>query len=139
LLVAVTGRAVEAIGERAVVIRASCSSAPPRACSPARRCRYWRRDGASRRSLEPHHNRRQLRSDPGRALPDRIRREGLGEVRVGAAAALGGVVWPLMSAAGYAALAAVALAVSLTALLPARQDPHRLAQHEFTSKATSST
>ena len=44
-----------------------------------------------------------------------------------------------MSAAGYAALAAVALAVSLTALLPARQDPHRLAQHEFTSKATSST
>jgi MFS family permease len=55
----------------------------------------------------------------GSALPERIRREGLGEVGMGTAAALGGVSSGLlMSAAGYATLAAVALAVSLTALLP---------------------
>jgi hypothetical protein len=59
---------------------------------------------------------------------------------MGAAAALGGVSSGLlMSAAGYAALAAVALAVSLTALLPLARiltDSHSTSSLQ---KATSST
>jgi membrane associated rhomboid family serine protease len=76
----------------------------------------------------------------GSALPERIRREGFGEVGMGAAAALGGVSSGLlMSAAGYAALAAVALAVSLTALLPLARILTDSRSTSSLQKATSST
>jgi MFS family permease len=139
----VTGRAVEAIGERAGVVIGGLmfvgataaamlagTSMPVLAAAMVLLGAAWNLTTIAASSALTR----------GRALPDRIRREGLGEVGMGAAAAVGGVSSGLlMSAAGYAALAAVALAVSLTALLPLARILTDSRSTSSLQKATSST
>ncbi len=139
----ITGRAVEAVGERAGVVIGGLmfvgstaaamlagTSMPALAAAMVLLGAAWNLTTIAASSALTR----------GSALPERIRREGLGEVGMGAAAALGGVSSGLlMSAAGYAALAAVALAVSLTALLPLARILTDSRSTSSFQKATSST